>query len=223
MIDQKKSKTERLLFCFSILVGLCGVNASIRAQYSMDKTEIRVSNVSVKKSDGVLVSQRTFDSQTCCIPDSCRDLEAMLTFLRENISYPLSAIEEKKQGEVTISFTVTKEGIVANSNITKKLSLAIDREVLQAVKKMPVLKSGWKVDEDYKITLNFALPDSLSSVKPIVSIVEVETENLKMTLLEREEKEEVNSAIIAVCDSSMKEDTIFMRTVITTRSHGSFI
>ena len=71
---------------------------------------------------------------------------------------------------------------------------------------------------DYKITIKFALPDDTSLTEPDVSIVEVETEDLKMTLMRGEKKDGVNNATIATYGSSVKDDTILTKTVITTVS-----
>lgn len=62
------------------------------------------------------------------------------------------------------------------------------------------------------------LPDGTSLTKPTVSIVEVETENLKMTLMRGRKKGGANSATIATYSSSVKKDTILTQTVITTIS-----
>lgn len=199
MIDKKSLKMNRLaLLLFSVLTLICETTTSVKAQSSDKKMEVSTSH-------------------TCSATDAHNGMRAMFTFLRENIEYPSKAIEAKIQGDVTIDFTVTKEGA-----ITKKLCPALDIEVLETVKRIPasefVEKEGQKVNTDYKITIKFALPDGTSLTKPTVSIVEVETENLKMTLMRGEKKDGANSATIAAYSSSVKKDTILTQTVITTIS-----
>ena len=62
-------------------------------------------------------------------------MQAMFAFLKKNINYSSTAIEEKIQGDVIIDFTVTPKGVVANSRITKGLHPDIDKEVLGTLKK----------------------------------------------------------------------------------------
>ena len=204
MIDKKSLKMNGLaLLLFSVLTLICETTTSVKAQSSDKKMEVSTSH-------------------TCSATDAHNGMRAMFTFLRENIEYPSKAIEAKIQGDVTIDFTVTKEGAITNSRITKKLCPALDIEVLETVKRIPasefVEKEGQKVNTDYKITIKFALPDGTSLTKPTVSIVEVETENLKMTLMRGEKKDGANSATIATYNSSVKKDTILTQTVITTIS-----
>ncbi len=204
MIDKKNFKMNRLaLLVLSTLTLICETATSVRAQGSDNKIKVSTSHI-------------------CSATDSHNGMRAMFAFLWENIGYPSKAIEAKMQGDVTVDFTVTKEGAITNSRITKKLYPALDIEVLETVKRMPasefVEKKGQKVDMDYKITIKFALPDDTSLTEPAVSIVEVETEDLKMTLMKGEKKDGVNNATIATYGSSVKEDTILTKTVITTVS-----
>lgn len=204
MIDKKNFKMNRLaLLVLSTLTLICETATSVRAQGSDNKIKVSTSHI-------------------CSATDSHNGMRAMFAFLRENIGYPSKAIEAKIQRDVTVGFTVTKEGAITNSRITKKLYPALDIEVLETVKRMPasefVEKKGQKVDMDYKITIKFALPDDTSLTEPDVSIVEVETEDLKMTLMRGEKKDGVNNATIATYGSSVKDDTILTKTVITTVS-----
>lgn len=176
MIDKKNFKMSRLaLLVLSTLTLICETATSVRAQGSDNKIKVSTSH-------------------RCSATDSHNGMRAMFAFLRENIGYPSKAIEAKMQGDVTVGFTVTKKGAITNSRITKKLYPALDIEVLETVKRMPasefVEKNGQKVDMDYKITIKFALPDDTSLTEPDVSIVEVETEDLKMTLMRGEKRME---------------------------------
>ena len=184
---------------------VCEITTSVKTQgFDGDKTGIQLSKSSGKKDDITLTSRRT--------PSSHNATCSIVAFLRENISYSPKAIEAKIQGDIIVGFTVTKEGIMTNRRIIKTLYPALDMDVLEAVKKMPVpeftKKDGQKADSNYKITLKFALPGDISQTKPTVEVVEVETENLKMTLMKREKKEGANSGTIAIFDdSSAKKDT----------------
>lgn len=189
----KKKKSEMsglVLLLFSTLTLICGTTTSVKAQSSDNKKEIGVLKTLGKEDDMVIISQATSDSQSCSNLGSPTGMQAMFAFLKKNINYSSTAIEEKIQGDVIIDFTVTPKGVVANSRITKGLHPDIDKEVLGTLKKMSVLelseKDRQKFDTDYKITMNFALPDGILLTKPTMSITEVETENLKMTVMKGE-------------------------------------
>ncbi|WP_278707136.1 energy transducer TonB [Bacteroides congonensis] len=206
----KKKKSEMsglVLLLFSTLTLICGTTTSVKAQSSDNKKEIGVSKTIGKEDNMVIISQAAFDSQACSTLGSPTGMQAMFAFLKKNINYSSKAIEEKIEGDVTIDFTVTSKGAVANSRITKGLHPDIDKEVLGTVKRMPVLelseKDGQKFDSDYKITMNFALPDGISLTKPTMSIKEVETENLKMTAMEEEKGKKEKSGTVIVSTASV--------------------
>lgn len=87
------------------------------------------------------------------------------------------------QGEIITGFTISKSKKIINSRIIKGLCMDLDKEVLQTIKKMPV----WKLSEDnvdYKIIINFVLPDGCSVLEPRVSVVGIETGSQKFTVKE---------------------------------------
>lgn len=154
-------------------------------------------------------------------------MQAMFAFLKKNINYSSTAIEEKIQGNVIIDFTVTPKGVVANSRITKGLHPDIDKEVLGTLKKMSVLelseKDRQKFDTDYKITMNFALPDGILLTKPTMSITEVETENLKMTVMKGEKRNETSGTVIVSTASVTHTEPKNLEATTTECKSGSYI
>lgn len=220
MTDNKNSKMNRLaLFVFIALTLMGGTATSVKAQNSTDKTDVWVFEASGNKGNTAVISQATSDSQTCSMPGAYNGVQAMFIFLKSNIHYSPEAIQAKIQGDVAIFFTLTKDGTVANSRITKSLCPDLDKEVLEAVKSMPaaefVEKDRPEVDMDYKITMNFALPDGLSLTEPTVSIAEVETEKLKMSVMKCKKREKENEAMIIIDGAPVEKDTILTKTVIT--------
>ena len=226
----KKKKSEMsglVLLLFSTLTLICGTTTSVKAQSSDNKKEIGVLKTLGKEDNMVIISQAAFDSQACSTLGSPTGMQAMFAFLKKNINYSSKAIEEKIEGDVTIDFTVTSKGAVANSRITKGLHPDIDKEVLGTVKRMPVLelseKDGQKFDSDYKITMNFALPDGISLTKPTMSIKEVETENLKMTVMKGEKRNETSGTVIVSTASVTHTEPKNLEATTTECKSGSYI
>lgn len=227
----KKKKSEMsglVLLLFSTLTLIFGITTSVKAQNSDNKKEIGVLKTLGKEDDMVIISQATSDSQSCSTLGSPTGMQAMFAFLEKNINYSSTAVEEKIQGDVIIDFTVTPKGVVANSRITKGLHPDIDKEVLETLKRMPVLelseKDRQKFDTDYKVTMNFALPDGISLTKPTMSITEVETENLKMTVMKGEKRNEISgTAIVSTASATHTEPKNLETTVIECKSNSYII
>lgn len=82
--------------------------------------------------------------------------------------------------------------------------------VLQTIKKMPV----WKLSEDnvdYKIIINFVLPDGCSVLEPRVSVVGIETGSQKFTVKRMNGINCGSMAVYGVHDAG--GDSIFSKTI----------
>lgn len=99
---------------------------------------------------------------------------------------------------------------IINSRIIKGLCMDLDKEVLQTIKKMPV----WKLSEDnvdYKIIINFVLPDGCSVLEPRVSVVGIETGSQKFTVKRMNGINCGSMAVYGVHDAG--GDSIFSKTI----------
>ena len=87
--------------------------------------------------------------------------EAMVKFLVENIVYPAAAKEKGIQGKVYVSFTVKKDGSIANVSLTKSVNSVLDGEAIRVIKSMPNWipgKDGKEVvDAEVTLPINFQL------------------------------------------------------------------
>lgn len=68
--------------------------------------------------------------------------EALAAYLRKNLVYPESAVDNGVQGRVTVGFIVERDGSVASVEIRKSVDPALDKEALRVVKNMPRWKPG---------------------------------------------------------------------------------
>lgn len=188
MIHKKKSFKSRVqnlhVWFFSFIALMIVINTPVKAQNSVDTARIKTITTVDAKNDTIVISQIQMDSVASDASCFSRSLHTLFSFLRENINYQLKAIEMQVQGDIIAGFTITKSGRIINSRIIKGLCTDLDKEVLQTIKEMP----EWKLSEDsednmdYKITVNFALPDGCSILEPKVSVVGVETANQKLTV-----------------------------------------
>ncbi len=91
---------------------------------------------------------------------------ALSQYLSQNIVYPSEAVQNKTQGEVTVSFIVNEKGYVRSPKIVKGLGSGIDEEAVRVVLNMPQwtpgIQSGRNVPVKYTMPIKF---DLLAPVK----------------------------------------------------------
>ena len=88
-------------------------------------------------------------------------IEAMMTFLRDNLKYPAELAEQNIQGRVIVQFVVDKDGNVTNPTVKRSVDPQLDAEALRVVKAMPKWtpgkKNGQAVSVKYTMPVMFAL------------------------------------------------------------------
>ena len=87
--------------------------------------------------------------------------EALLMFLRDNITYPERCKEEEIQGRVIVTFVVNKDGSIVEPEVVKSVDPDLDAEALRIVSMMPAWKPGKQAGKEvrvkYTIPVNFRL------------------------------------------------------------------
>ena len=86
---------------------------------------------------------------------------ALLEYLRKNMIYPDSCLENNIQGRVIITFIVEKDGSITEPVVVKSVNRLFDAEALRLVSNMPKWKPGKQKGEvcrvKYSIPINFRL------------------------------------------------------------------
>ena len=207
-----KSRVENLhSWLFSFIILMIVVNASVKAQDLDDRSRFKtVTTLDGTRNDTIVISQIQMDSIGCDAFCSSTGLHSIFSFLKENIDYQSKAVEMGIQGEIIAGFTISKSKKIINSRIIKGLCMDLDKEVLQTIKEMPV----WKLSEDnvdYKIIINFVLPDGCSVLEPRVSVVGIETGSQKFTVKRMNGINCGSMAVYGVHDAG--GDSIFSKTI----------
>ena len=85
--------------------------------------------------------------------------EALYKYIRENLEYPEGENDKTIEGEVIVSFTITKEGEVKDIKTEKSLGSLFDQEAIKVILGMPAWKAaslnGNNVDSRLSIPLYF--------------------------------------------------------------------
>ncbi len=82
---------------------------------------------------------------------------ALNKFLRDNITYPSSALIRKVSGVVHVSFIIDINGKVENVKIAKSVDPAIDMEAIRVVRLMPVWSPGKRHGKPVKVLLTLPI------------------------------------------------------------------
>jgi len=75
-----------------------------------------------------------FDEQEPAYPGGD---EAMQAFIKENITYPEEAKNNKEQGRVFVKFFVEKDGSITEISIVRGVSPSLDAEAIRIIELMP--------------------------------------------------------------------------------------
>lgn len=86
----------------------------------------------------------------------------LMSFMRNNIRYPVDAIKEGIEGRVILTFTVEKDGTLTDIKVAKSVSPSLDKESVRIVKSMPKWipgkQNGTKVRVKYTLPISFPCP-----------------------------------------------------------------
>lgn len=83
-------------------------------------------------------------------------LNEMYKYLGKAMTYPESEKMIGTQGKVYVTFVVEKDGSITDLNVLRSLSTRLDKEALNAIKKMPKWKPGKVKGEEVRV--KFTLP-----------------------------------------------------------------
>ena len=79
---------------------------------------------------------------------------AMMKYLSENVKYPALAIKAQEQGRVVVSFTVEKDGAVADVKVARSVTPTLDAEAVRVIKAMPKWVPGKQDDQLVRVRYN---------------------------------------------------------------------
>ena len=79
---------------------------------------------------------------------------ALMKYLSENIRYPEAAEKAGEQGRVVVSFTVEKDGAVADVKVARSVTPTLDAEAVRVIKAMPKWVPGKQDDQLVRVRYN---------------------------------------------------------------------
>ncbi len=91
---------------------------------------------------------------------------ALMTYVRDNISYPSVAEEKNIQGKVIVQFVVDTTGQVGEVKVVRSVDAELDREAVRVVQTLPRFIPGSRLGKPvnvwYTLPVNFKLNNDIS-------------------------------------------------------------
>ena len=76
------------------------------------------------------------------LPEFPGGMEALMSYIGNNVKYPEEACSKKVEGKVIVEFIVKKDGSVADAKVISKTDGQLNKEALRVVNSMPKWKPG---------------------------------------------------------------------------------
>ena len=128
-----------------------------------DKVSENSSVTVIPVSDkGVATAISTNSEQAFVVPDELPEFPggfgAMIKYLKDNVRYPEAAQREKREGQVTVKFTVEADGSITGLQLLRGQGDDLNAEAIRVVSSMPRWKPA--VKDGVNIAVGYALPVS---------------------------------------------------------------
>lgn len=143
------------------------VEVNIVDEVTSSTSEISLANIAGENTDDaisyedVVVAIEITEDETPLnfveqMPQFPGGTAAMMKFISDNLNYPVVAIENGKQGRVTVKFVVGKDGGISNVEVVKGIFPACDIEAVRVINKMPKWNAGRQNGK--AVAVNFNIP-----------------------------------------------------------------
>jgi TonB family protein len=90
------------------------------------------------------------------MPEFPGGTERLMSFISQNIRYPVAMMENKIQGTVIAQFIVKKDGSISDIKIIRSVYPKGDSEAIRVISLMPKWKPG--IQEDEPVSVRYTLP-----------------------------------------------------------------
>ena len=116
-----------------------------------DKQEKEMAETQIKSVPDSVVFQVVEE-----MPDFPGGVQALMDYLSKNVRYPAEAHAIGAQGRVIVSFTVKKDGSIADTKVERSVNPYLDKEAMRVIAAMPKWKPGKQRGE--AVNVKFTVP-----------------------------------------------------------------
>jgi TonB family protein len=156
-IDVLKDKTAAEIYGEEGKNGVIIITTKGEKVLIVDNAKVDSTGIEFKEAEMETTSEFTdvFDVVEQ-MPEFPGGMEAMMQFLKENVSYPETAFKAGVQGRVIVSFIVNTDGRINNVKVVRKVKDDLDAEAVRVVGAMPRWKPGMQKGQPVRV--KYTLP-----------------------------------------------------------------
>ena len=173
MLKEKSNPWARAKYLYILPLAAMAVTAFARPEVSAVADEISaVKVIAPAVHDSIQPNVQTAvaapSSALDQMPEFPGGMEALNTYLRNNIRYPQEAQKAGIQGRVIIQFIVSKDGSITDAEVVESVDPQLDAEGLRLIKNMPRWKPGMRKGQAIRVkqTLPIRFAFTKTSDKP---------------------------------------------------------
>ena len=173
MLKEKSNPWARAKYLYILPLAALAVTAFARPEVSAVADEISaVKVITPAVHDSIQPNVQTVvaapSSALDQMPEFPGGMEALNTYLRNNIRYPQEAQKAGIQGRVIIQFIVSKDGSITDAEVVESVDPQLDAEGLRLIKNMPRWKPGMRKGQAIRVkqTLPIRFAFTKTSDKP---------------------------------------------------------
>ena len=173
MLKEKSNPWARAKYLYILPLAALAVTAFARPEVSAVADEISaVKVIAPAVHDSIQPNVQTAvaapSSALDQMPEFPGGMEALNTYLRNNIRYPQEAQKAGIQGRVIIQFIVSKDGSITDAEVVESVDPQLDAEGLRLIKNMPRWKPGMRKGQANRVkqTLPIRFAFTKTSDKP---------------------------------------------------------
>ena len=173
MLKEKSNPWARAKYLYIVPLAALAVTAFARPEVSAVADEISAvkviapavhDSIQPNVQPAVAAPSSALDQ----MPEFPGGMEALNTYLRNNIRYPQEAQKAGIQGRVIIQFIVSKDGSITDAEVVESVDPQLDAEGLRLIKNMPRWKPGMQKGQAIRVkqTLPIRFAFTKTSDKP---------------------------------------------------------
>ncbi len=173
MLKEKSNPWARAKYLYILPLAALAVTAFARPEVSAVADEISaVKVIATAVHDSIQPNVQPAvaapSSALDQMPEFPGGMEALNTYLRNNIRYPQEAQKAGIQGRVIIQFIVSKDGSITDAEVVESVDPQLDAEGLRLIKNMPRWKPGMRKGQAIRVkqTLPIRFAFTKTSDKP---------------------------------------------------------
>lgn len=141
----------------------------------------------------------------------------LMNYIARNINYPQSAIDNKIEGRVVVSFVISETGKVTDPQVMRSVEASLDAEAVRVVSTLPDFipgeMNGKKVAVHYVIPVTFALSGDDSNDKNVVTIPSGDKKQSPLYVVDGEITQDISS----ISPNSIESMTVLKNAEATAR------